>query len=124
MSSSIFSLTPTFTQGLILGQLSIFLLLALILKFLFFETATTTSSSQARPPGLSSLSHQTHTTQNVPLSVSLNPNDSTEWFNVILHNVCVFIFSYIARKIVNGRLNMDWALGRSRRRTGMNSKEA
>lgn len=35
-SSYIFSLTPTFTQGLVLGQLSILVLLALILKYLFF----------------------------------------------------------------------------------------
>ncbi|OJA10766.1 hypothetical protein AZE42_00318 [Rhizopogon vesiculosus] len=32
----IFSLTPTFTQGLVLGQLSILVLLALVLKYLFF----------------------------------------------------------------------------------------
>ena len=32
----IFTLTPTFTQGLVLGQLSIFLLVYFILKYLFF----------------------------------------------------------------------------------------
>ncbi|OAX44771.1 maintenance of mitochondrial morphology protein 1 [Rhizopogon vinicolor AM-OR11-026] len=32
----IFSITPTFTQGLVLGQLSILVLLALVLKYLFF----------------------------------------------------------------------------------------
>ncbi|PCH33550.1 maintenance of mitochondrial morphology protein 1 [Wolfiporia cocos MD-104 SS10] len=36
----IFSLQPTFTQGLILGQLSILVLLVLILKYLFFDTVT------------------------------------------------------------------------------------
>ena len=35
---TIFSLTPTFTQGLIIGQLSILLLLAFILRYLFFDT--------------------------------------------------------------------------------------
>ncbi|KZT74721.1 maintenance of mitochondrial morphology protein 1 [Daedalea quercina L-15889] len=34
----IFSLQPTFTQGLILGQFSILFLLVLILKYLFFDT--------------------------------------------------------------------------------------
>ncbi|KAH9835655.1 maintenance of mitochondrial morphology protein 1 [Rhodofomes roseus] len=34
----IFSLQPTFTQGLILGQFSILFLLILILKYLFFDT--------------------------------------------------------------------------------------
>ncbi|KAH9937588.1 maintenance of mitochondrial morphology protein 1 [Fomitopsis serialis] len=34
----IFSLQPTFTQGLILGQFSILFLLILVLKYLFFDT--------------------------------------------------------------------------------------
>ena len=34
----VFSLQPTFTQGLILGQFSILFLLVLILKYLFFDT--------------------------------------------------------------------------------------
>lgn len=38
MSNYIFTLHPTFTQGLILGQLSVFFLLALILKYLFWDT--------------------------------------------------------------------------------------
>ncbi|GBE78306.1 Maintenance of mitochondrial morphology protein [Sparassis crispa] len=36
----IFSLQPTFTQGLILGQFSVFFLLVLILKYLFFDTVS------------------------------------------------------------------------------------
>ncbi|KZT06868.1 maintenance of mitochondrial morphology protein 1 [Laetiporus sulphureus 93-53] len=36
----IFSLQPTFTQGLILGQFSILFLLVLILKYLFFDTVS------------------------------------------------------------------------------------
>lgn len=38
---TLFSLTPTFTQGLVLGQLSILLLLASILRYLFFDTHPT-----------------------------------------------------------------------------------
>lgn len=34
----IFTLQPTFTQGLLLGQFSILCLLVLVLKYLFFDT--------------------------------------------------------------------------------------
>ncbi|EPT04231.1 hypothetical protein FOMPIDRAFT_1021931 [Fomitopsis schrenkii] len=48
----VFSLQPTFTQGLILGQFSILFLLVLILKYLFFDTvadrAYRTSSYQPK----------------------------------------------------------------------------
>jgi len=38
MGNYIFTLTPTFTQGLILGQISILLLVYFILKYLFFDS--------------------------------------------------------------------------------------
>lgn len=49
-SNYIFSLTPTFTQGLILGQLSILVLLALVLKYLFFITPIEHSDAQSLHP--------------------------------------------------------------------------
>ena len=38
MGNYIFTLTPTFTQGLVLGQVSILLLVYFILKYLFFDS--------------------------------------------------------------------------------------
>jgi len=38
MGNYVFTLTPTFTQGLILGQISILLLVYFILKYLFFDS--------------------------------------------------------------------------------------
>ena len=38
MGNYIFTLTPTFTQGFILGQVSILLLVYFILKYLFFDS--------------------------------------------------------------------------------------
>src|ERR1700754_3608901 len=38
MSNYIFTIHPTFTQGLLLGQLSVFFLLAFIVKYLFWDT--------------------------------------------------------------------------------------
>ncbi|KAI6133194.1 hypothetical protein EDD16DRAFT_9768 [Pisolithus croceorrhizus] len=49
-SNYIFSLTPTFTQGLILGQLSILVLLALVLKYLFFITPIEQYDAQSLHP--------------------------------------------------------------------------
>ena len=37
MGNYIFTFTPTFTQGLIIGQVSILLLVYFILKYLFFD---------------------------------------------------------------------------------------
>lgn len=39
-SAYVFSLTPTFTQGLIIGQLSILCLLVVVLKYLFLDPVT------------------------------------------------------------------------------------
>ncbi|GJE98095.1 maintenance of mitochondrial morphology protein 1 [Phanerochaete sordida] len=39
-SAYIFSLTPTFTQGLVIGQLSILCLLVVVLKYLFLDPAS------------------------------------------------------------------------------------
>jgi hypothetical protein len=98
MGNYIFSLTPTFTQGLILGQLSILLLLYFILKYLFFDSKSVSDS-------LDDNSFH-HTTTFVPEkslpSSLLHPKlstldterpdktvESAEWLNVLLQQVCV-----------------------------------
>ncbi|KAG8981455.1 ERMES complex subunit mmm1 [Tulasnella sp. JGI-2019a] len=87
MPSSLFSLTPTFTQGLLIGQISIFLLLALVLKYLFLET----TPSLPRTPGLTPFQTQTHHNQPqsppISLPLPLNPNEPVEWVNVILLHI-------------------------------------
>lgn len=89
----IFSLTPTFTQGLVLGQASILLLLWLILKYLFLESEPTSLD-----PG-----HPSYTTSNlekervaarsqfrdggVGIGRDEEVSESAEWFNVVLQQV-------------------------------------
>ncbi|KAH8120297.1 hypothetical protein DFH11DRAFT_1559364 [Phellopilus nigrolimitatus] len=89
----IFSLTPTFTQGLVFGQLSILVLLVLILKYLFLDSG---------PPQLASpLAYSTASFEKERASVS-RPNfpvcetefrnekdgaESADWFNLILRQV-------------------------------------
>ena len=77
------SLQPTFTQGLIIGQLSVLFLLALVLKYLFLvsdpSTAqhlpTTTTAPRSQPK------------QDVSCE---GRSESTEWLNVIIGEVCTF----------------------------------
>ena len=47
----LFSLTPTFTQGLVLGQLSILVLLMLILKYLFLDSTKYPFETTSYHPG-------------------------------------------------------------------------
>ncbi|TRM65767.1 hypothetical protein BD626DRAFT_452963 [Schizophyllum amplum] len=47
----LFSLTPTFTQGLVLGQLSILVLLMLILKYLFLDSTKAPFETTSYQPG-------------------------------------------------------------------------
>ncbi|KAG8931723.1 ERMES complex subunit mmm1 [Tulasnella sp. 417] len=88
---TIFSLTPTFTQGLVIGQVSIFLLLALILRYLFLEPAV--SSRPPSLPALAAAARQQHeTSRSTSKDDALEaddppPAETAEWFNVILQNI-------------------------------------
>lgn len=90
----ILSLDPTFTQGLVLGQLSVLVLLGLILKYIFLDSTQNpfdTSSYQPRPDN------------NFNLRSKQDPHDnegngqdkdveSAEWFNALLQQVCCMSF--------------------------------
>ncbi len=104
----VLTLHPTFTQGFILGQVSILLLLALILRYLFLDSSTEPIASPSPP-----LAHLANGTResiikleplgDKPLldredSVDTPPvalpdgKESMEWFNLIIHEVCSFGF--------------------------------
>jgi len=93
---TLLSLTPTFTQGLVLGQLSILLLLTFILRYLFFDTSP--------PPVLEDEPDSVEKERDLPqLRGALNAvpsgtlmhaldapggsRESLEWFNYLLANV-------------------------------------
>jgi len=85
----VFSLQPTFTQGLILGQLSILVLLGLILKYLFLDSTKypfeTTSSYHPRVDSDGLLRKQ-----NISSHSMLDGDEkaeSLEWFNMLLNQV-------------------------------------
>ncbi|KIM34131.1 hypothetical protein M408DRAFT_325634 [Serendipita vermifera MAFF 305830] len=86
----VLTLQPTFTQGFIIGQLSIIILLALILKYLFLD-----SSNEPLTPGLlvpsKTLQESTTTLDQSNLETSpvplLEGLESTEWFNLIIREI-------------------------------------
>ncbi len=90
MANYVFSQTPTFTQGLILGQLSILLLLYLVLKYLFFESRHlpsehVTSAGYSLPTNAQNQSILREV--EVEDEGEKDETETAEWFNVILRQV-------------------------------------
>ncbi|KAF9229468.1 hypothetical protein BS17DRAFT_799003 [Gyrodon lividus] len=84
----IFSLTPTFTQGLVLGQLSILVLLVLVLKYLFFVPPNEVSETPTFQP----LTKPDHPSRNrSPISgdeiITEKDSESANWFNLLARQV-------------------------------------
>ncbi|KAI0778087.1 maintenance of mitochondrial morphology protein 1 [Trametes elegans] len=88
----IFTLQPTFTQGLVLGQASILLLLFLVLKYLFFD------ADPNRPYRNASYQPKVEPADGEPIPARVEPGqfdtslrggepESSEWLNVFLQQV-------------------------------------
>jgi maintenance of mitochondrial morphology protein 1 len=99
-STSLWSLQPTFLQGFVVGQISILLLLALILKYLFFESAPPGSPTVLAPlpaPRFQQRDAQSATPDAEKTLASVDATDpvdsrvagieSVEWFNLIIREV-------------------------------------
>lgn len=88
----VFSLQPTFTQGLILGQLSILVLLILILKYLFLDSTEYPFETSIYHPGVdaSNISLRKSPTKAHPSEgeVPESSPESAEWLNMLLQQVC------------------------------------
>ena len=103
-ATSLLSLQPTFLQGFVVGQISILLLLALILKYLFFESAPPGSPTvlaplpaprfqqrdaaqsaalDAKPPPLP----PADAADSVHVHSRVAGIESVEWFNLIIREV-------------------------------------
>ncbi|KAG6845995.1 hypothetical protein H0H87_011043 [Tephrocybe sp. NHM501043] len=83
----LFSLEPTFTQGLILGQLSVIVLLGLILKYIFLESTQNpfeTPSYQARTDNNFTLRAQKPELLESEFDMNGIKDESAEWFNALL----------------------------------------
>jgi len=82
----IFSLTPTFTQGFVIGQLSILVLIALVLKYLFLISPE--SNVETVPFPLSKVDHLwNHQVQEDAVSPKDEGLESARWFNTLARQV-------------------------------------
>ena len=95
----VLTLDPTFTQGLIIGQLSILFLLFFILKYLFFDFATEQNPNFSYQPRLvinedddilDGVRDKPRRGTDIPDSLNGDiPLESTDWLNVVLQQVCL-----------------------------------
>ncbi|KAF9068066.1 maintenance of mitochondrial morphology protein 1 [Rhodocollybia butyracea] len=86
----VFSLQPTFTQGLILGQLSILALMVFILKYLFLDSTKypfETTSYHPRFNSDSIMRSQKHYYQSANENELKKDDESAEWLNMLLHQI-------------------------------------
>jgi maintenance of mitochondrial morphology protein 1 len=86
----LFSLQPTFTQGLVIGQLSVLILLVLILKYLFLDSTKSPFETPSYHSGVNSdVSPRNHRV--FPPGLEEKPSgedaESMEWFSALLHQV-------------------------------------
>ncbi|KAF8446080.1 hypothetical protein L210DRAFT_3610615 [Boletus edulis BED1] len=83
----IFSLTPTFTQGLLLGQFSILVILVLVLKYLFLLPQTDQSETPVfQPFTKSDISSRTRPPA-PEAHASARDAESANWFNSLARQV-------------------------------------
>lgn len=78
---TLLSLTPTFSQGFFLGQISILVLLVLVLRYLFFDTADEYRAGYAAvvPPKWDGVIQQEEAVREEP---------DVAWLNMIFRMVC------------------------------------
>lgn len=89
-SNYVLSLEPTFTQGLILGQLSILFLLTLILRHLFFDSrAGRHLETPTYHPRLDreASAHTKGISEGKERAAAGEDSESAEWFNLIAQHV-------------------------------------
>ena len=97
-------LQPTFTQGLVIGQLSILILLGMILKYLFLESSQyplETASYHQQVDNDAFLRKRDLEVPNINLDQDSDAFESTKWFNTLLSHVRTFRQS-------SGGLNIIW----------------
>lgn len=95
---------PTFTQGLVIGQLSILILLGMILKYLFLESSQyplETASYHQQVDSDAFLRKRDLEVPNVSLDQDHDASESTKWFNTLLSHVRTFRQSF-------GSFNIIW----------------
>ena len=101
-------LQPTFTQGLVIGQLSILILLGMILKYLFLESSQypLEASYHQQVDNDAFLHKRDSEVLNINLDQDSDTYESTKWFNTLLSHVRTFRQSSGSFNIIWIRLSM------------------
>jgi maintenance of morphology protein 1 len=87
-TSTLFSFEPTFTQGFIVGQFSIVIILILVLRHLFFDSRVGRRlETPTYHPHLSEEKPSNQTSYAERCGAYVDGGESAVWFNVILRNV-------------------------------------
>lgn len=91
-SNYVLSFEPTFTQGLILGQLSILFLLTFILRHLFFDSrAGRHLETPTYHPRLDREAHSKGLSETKENGRAGEDAESAEWFNLIVQHVSAWL---------------------------------
>lgn len=96
----LFTFQPTFTQGLILGQLSILILIGLILRYLFLDSTQYPFETSTYHPRVDNDVLPRKRKLDATIEENAPPDDeqeqateSAEWFNVLLKQVSNSLFA-------------------------------
>ena len=87
MAGYLLSLTPTFSQGLVLGQLSIIVVLWLILKYLFLTQSSEESPLYHPIPKSSKADGPAYQQTEDSIDRSIEDVESAEWFNMLAQQI-------------------------------------
>jgi maintenance of mitochondrial morphology protein 1 len=87
MSNYVLSLQPTFTQGLILGQLSVLILLGTILRYLFLDSSKNPFETTSYHPQFDRKAPSRKQDEDARSHSSSDEAESLDWFNALLQQV-------------------------------------
>jgi maintenance of morphology protein 1 len=88
---SLFSMTPTFTQGLVVGQLSILLLLGVIIRHLFLDSGKTQPVHTPAPLPVRPQSQESEKAKIDEGDWRTGDAETAEWFNLLLNLVSALL---------------------------------
>jgi len=101
----LFTFKPTFTQGLVLGQLSVLILTGLVLRYLFLESTQYPLETSSYLPRVDNdlLSRRLHAALDEKMPSDGDQDaEPAEWFNVLFKQVSKYPFCYEMLSLFSG----------------------
>jgi len=101
----LFTFKPTFTQGLVLGQLSVLILTGLVLRYLFLESTQYPLETSSYHPRVDNdlLSRRLHAALDDKMPVDGDQDvEPAEWFNMLFKQVSKYPFCWKILSLFSG----------------------